>query len=376
MTTPSSSESAWRSWPSAPASSECVRADAWATRLAASLPSEPSEPGRPPGGPGGLGPARRPLVGPAQGDEAGHLLAGDRVVGAPLQLGDLLDEVGPPGPLRVPGVRLEVLLGLGGGLLGGAPDRLRRRLGADGRELALERQRRHGDAPAVAGPADEVRRRDAGVGQEHLVERRVLVHLVHRADLDAGLVHRQHEVADAAVLRHVGVGAGEQQPEVGVVGARAPQLLAVDDPLVAVLLGVRRQAGEVGAVRRLAEQLAPRVLARDGARQQAALLLVGAVGEQRRRGEAHAAADRRCRRRRRRRTPRGRSGRPSRAGRGRTTRPATSASPSPTRRACVRHVEQRQVGVPVVGEPLLDLAANVVRGRHGQTSPGRRAARR
>ena len=104
--------------------------------------------------------------------------------------------------------------------------------------------------------------------EEHLVERRVLVHLVHRADLDAGLVHRQHEVADAAVLRDVRVGAGQQQAEVGVVGARAPQLLAVDDPLVAVALGVGGQPGEVGPVGRLAEQLAPRVLAGDRARQQ------------------------------------------------------------------------------------------------------------
>ena len=59
----------------------------------------------------------------------------------------------------------------------------------------------------------------------------------------------------------VPVGAGQQQAVVGVVRARAPQLLPVDDPLVAVALGARREPGEVGSVPGLAEQLAPRVLA-------------------------------------------------------------------------------------------------------------------
>jgi hypothetical protein len=107
--------------------------------------------GGPAGGAGGLGAAGRPLMGPPQGDEAGHVLAGDRVVGAALQLGDLLHEVGSPGPLRVPGVGLEVLLGFGRRLLGGAPGGLGRRAGPHRRELALERERRHGDAPAIAG---------------------------------------------------------------------------------------------------------------------------------------------------------------------------------------------------------------------------------
>ena len=56
----------------------------------------------------------------------------------------------------------------------------------------------------------------------------------------------------------------EEQAVVGVVRARAPQLLSVHDPLVAVALGARGQAREVGATSRLAEQLAPRVLTGDG----------------------------------------------------------------------------------------------------------------
>ena len=57
------------------------------------------------------------------------------------------------------------------------------------------------------------------------------------------------------------IGAGQQDPHVGVVGARAPHLLAVDHPLVAVALGPGRQAGQVGAGARLAEQLAPHLVA-------------------------------------------------------------------------------------------------------------------
>ena len=81
------------------------------------------------------------------------------------------------------------------------------------------------------------------------------------------------------MLRHVGIGAGEADAPVGLLGHRRPHLLAVDDP--AAVDRARRvvvQRREVGARARLAEQLAPRDLA-----------------AQRRRGSSAAAA-RRCRR--------------------------------------------------------------------------------
>ena len=53
-----------------------------------------------------------------------------------------------------------------------------------------------------------------------------------------------HEVGDALVLGHVGVGAGQQQAEGGLVGHARPHLLAVHDPLVAVADGGGGQAGE------------------------------------------------------------------------------------------------------------------------------------
>ena len=115
---------------------------------------------------------------------------------------------------------------------------------------ALEVERRLGDRPAVALAADEVGGVAHRVVEEHLVEDGVAGHLAQRPDGDAGLVEREREPRDAGVLGHREVGAGEEHPVVGLHRHAAPHLLAVDDPAVAVALGPRRQAGEVGARRR------------------------------------------------------------------------------------------------------------------------------
>ena len=78
------------------------------------------------------------------------------------------------------------------------------------------------------------------------------------AHLDTGLLHRDEQVRDAGVLGRVGVGAGQQEDVVGVLGLGGPHLLAVDDPLVAVELGPGLQAGQVRSGVGLAEALAPR----------------------------------------------------------------------------------------------------------------------
>ena len=71
-----------------------------------------------------------------------------------------------------------------------------------------------------------------------------------------------------------------------------PHLLAVDHPLVAVELGPCRESGEVGAGARLAEQLAPRLLAREDRSEQPLPNAVGPVFEDRRAGEPRTAAER------------------------------------------------------------------------------------
>ena len=85
--------------------------------------------------------------------------------------------------------------------------------------------------------------------------------------------HVEQEERDATMLRRVRIGAREQQAEVGVVRARGPDLLPVDDELVAVGDRARAEVREVGAGVGLAEQLAPD-LVRAQQRPQVPLLLL------------------------------------------------------------------------------------------------------
>ena len=75
------------------------------------------------------------------------------------------------------------------------------------------------------------------VHEEDLVEVPVAVHQDERAHRDARRLHVDQEVADAAVLGRGGIGAHEQEDPVGELGARGPHLLAVDDEVVAAVLG-------------------------------------------------------------------------------------------------------------------------------------------
>ena len=129
-------------------------------------------------------------------------------------------------------------------------------------EPPLVGQRRQRDPPALAGRADDVVGGHPGIGEEHLVERGMPVHLANRANLDTGLPHIDREVREAAVLGGVPVGPRDEQAVLGVVGARVPQLLPVHDPLVAVAVGPSHQAGEIRPVAGLAEQLAPPIARR------------------------------------------------------------------------------------------------------------------
>ena len=86
----------------------------------------------------------------------------------------------------------------------------------------------------------------------------------------------------------VGVGAGDEDAEAGVLRAARPDLLPVDDELVAVAHGPGAEVGEVAAAARLGEQLAPELLAGEDRPQVAVLLLLAAGVEDRRRRPADA----------------------------------------------------------------------------------------
>ena len=81
------------------------------------------------------------------------------------------------------------------------------------------------------------------------------------------------------MFRRCGVGAGEEDPELRFLGPRRPDLLAGDDPLVAVEHGPGGERGEVTPGLGLAEQLAPELVAREHRAEVPLLLLLGA-GEQ------------------------------------------------------------------------------------------------
>jgi hypothetical protein len=109
--------------------------------------------------------------------------------------------------------------------------------------------------------------------------RNTLVEVSHAGDLgerthlDAGGAHVDDEVGDALVLGHIGVGASQQDAVVGVLAERGPDLLAVDDPLVAVALGAGAQRREVAAGTGFAEQLAPQMVAAQHRAEETLLLL-------------------------------------------------------------------------------------------------------
>ena len=99
---------------------------------------------------------------------------------------------------------------------------------------ALVHQRRQRDLPAVADAADDVLVGDPRVLDEELVELRLAGDLAQRPDLDRVLLHVHQEVGQALVLRRLGVGARDEHAPLRVLRAAGPDLLAGDDPAVAV----------------------------------------------------------------------------------------------------------------------------------------------
>ncbi len=142
---------------------------------------------------------------------------------------------------------------------------------------AFEGQRHHRDAPAVVLLADPVRHRDPHLVEEELRELGRALDRAQRLDLNARRVHRHDEPGDATVA--LVAGAHEQLAEVGDLGVRGPDLRAGDDVVVAVAYGPRAERGQVASCVRLAEALAPDLLAAEDGRQVALALGRGAFGD-------------------------------------------------------------------------------------------------
>src|SRR5439155_20295363 len=128
----------------------------------------------------------------------------------------------------------------------------------------------------------------AYVGEEDLVALGRPGQPTQGTDLDAGGRHVEDEVGQAFVLLNLGVGAGQEEPEPGELGDRGPDLLPVHDPPAAVPRRPGGKRSQVGTGARLAEELAPPLLAAEDLAQVALLLGVGAVGDDRGPSQADA----------------------------------------------------------------------------------------
>ncbi len=190
----------------------------------------------------------------------GDELAGHRVAGAPLCLdeldvGEVAGAVGPLGEVVAPA-------DVG-------------RTAADG--VAFVGEERLGDRPAVIDVADDGIDREPDVVEELLAELERAVDLLDRVDLDPGLVDLHDEHREPAVLRRVPVGAGQAHRVVARHRCGAPDLGAVEDPLVAVAIGPGDAPGEIGAAGRLRQELHPLVIAAQERGEVHGLLLVRSV---------------------------------------------------------------------------------------------------
>ena len=160
---------------------------------------------------------------------------------------------------------------------------------------ALAGEHRHADAPTAVERSEQIGGGQPDVGEEDFIELRLTRHLLQRAHLDAGRVHRTQEERDALVLGRLGIGTGHQDAPVAVAPSAAPHLLPVDDEGVAVGDGARGQTAEVAPGARFAEQLAPHVRRIERGLEVRRLLLGGAELQDRATGQ-HESHHVQCRR--------------------------------------------------------------------------------
>ena len=93
------------------------------------------------------------------------------------------------------------------------------------------------------------------------------------------------------MLGLVEVGASEQDTPVCLMGERGPDLLIVDDPIVAVAFGARADGAEIGAPRRLRVELAPDLFATQRRWREAVPLRLRSPAAERRHADAELQAD-------------------------------------------------------------------------------------
>ncbi|MCY1519810.1 hypothetical protein D9M68_545740 [compost metagenome] len=147
-------------------------------------------------------------------------------------------------------------------------------------DAALVFGRRHRDAPAFAGFAQ-----DAAFGHRHRFEQHFVVvrfarHLAYRFDAHAVGAHVDEHEAQAAMGLAVRLGADQREAPFGQVRLGGPDLAAVDKPAGGFGAGPGAHGGQVGAGLGLGVALAPDLAAIPDARQEQGLLRGRAEAQQ------------------------------------------------------------------------------------------------
>ena len=93
------------------------------------------------------------------------------------------------------------------------------------------------DPPTIVDLAQTVAVGYADLVEKHLVEIGAAGHLTERPNVDPRHRHVDHERGESSMLRSLVVRSAQELSEVGVLGPRRPDLLAGDDPFVAVPVG-------------------------------------------------------------------------------------------------------------------------------------------
>src|SRR5690606_902577 len=114
---------------------------------------------------------------------------------------------------------------------------------------------------------------------EGLAEGRIAADQQDRLGRYARALHVEQQEADPAMLGFAR-GADQAEDPVSLVGVAGPDLLAVDQIVIALVLSLGLQAREVAARARLRIALAPADLAARDLRQEALFLFLGAIFEQ------------------------------------------------------------------------------------------------
>ena len=142
--------------------------------------------------------------------------------------------------------------------------------------------------PAFTHGTDAVFIGNDHIGEKHLVEGGPACDLLDGAHLHAGAAHVHDEIGKPLVLGRVGVGACHQDTPVGDMRQGVPDLLAVDDPSIAIAYGAGTQPGQIRTGGGLREQLAENDLGGEDPGQEAIFLRLGAMGHDGGSGKANA----------------------------------------------------------------------------------------